>query len=56
MKKQTKKLVLAKETVRNLETSALRTVVVGGHATLDECNPDTRWSCQVWCVDATSGC
>jgi natural product precursor len=51
MKKKTKKLVLAKETVRRLETSALRDLVggatdVGCTGQGYECNPLTGMSCR----------
>jgi len=41
MKKQMKKLVLAKETLRNLESSDLR--AIAGAFTTEDCIPGTQW-------------
>ncbi|HEV7672606.1 MAG TPA: class I lanthipeptide [Thermoanaerobaculia bacterium] len=48
MKKKTKKLVLAKETVRSLGTSVLRDAK--GASTEYACNPVTGLSCR-YCTD-----
>ncbi|HYG64017.1 MAG TPA: class I lanthipeptide [Thermoanaerobaculia bacterium] len=54
MKKSKKKLVLAKETVRSLETSALRDVAVIGASGEYACNPLTGMSCR-YCLDEPIG-
>jgi hypothetical protein len=54
MKKQPKKLVLAKETVRSLENAAMRQIV-GGDSTVTACYPTFYNSFCRFCVDEPLG-
>lgn len=55
MKKKTKKLVLAKETVRRMGDLTL-SIVAGGYDTNTNCNPCTyNNSCRPYCLDEPIG-